>query len=253
MPRLAQRTLAALVVLSLTLGPNVGLAQDPAEEQARSLYDEGTIAYRTANYEEAVRLFESAFERAVSVGDAGRREAILHELQFDLARAQTKAYEIDLDATRLRRARDLLGRYLESTSDAEAERILVWIDDRLAGGTGDPTQKDTDAARPLFVAGAFFVGVGVAGGVGISVAGLSMARRAQTEWNDGPSMADRESARSKGTTGNTLLIVGGAAGGALVVTGLVLLGVGANKRKASTAFSPMLGPGLAGLTIEGRF
>jgi hypothetical protein len=48
--------------------------------------------------------------------------------------------------------------------------------------------------------------------------------------------------------------VGGALGGAALVTGAVLLGIGLKRRSdAKTAAAPLLAPGLAGVSLRGRF
>ena len=83
--------------------------------------------------------------------------------------------------------------------------------------------------------------------------GLAMGSSANDVDPD-QSIDDRRSQFDRGRTGNTLAYVGGAVGGALLVTGAVLLGIGLKKRSTGTmAVAPWGGRRSAGVSLGGRF
>lgn len=256
MGRIVRTLVSSSLAASLVLAPLTAGAQDPAAEQARALFDEGNAAYRSGDFGKASELYESALGRAASISDPGQRSSTQRELQFNIARVETRAYEKDRSTLHLDKAKRMLEQYLATGPDSEAERLLVWVNDQLEGAGASSGPDPRKGPEPAMVAGAFFIGLGVAGGVGAGVAGATIASSAQDQWEEGPSMKEREDALSRGRTGNILIIAGSIGGAVLTVTGLALVGVGARKkreREARVVVAPSLAPGHAGVALSGRF
>lgn len=252
--------------------------QSPALRDAEALYKRGRSSFETANYLEAIDLWEEAYGL---VEDVPENAAIKAALIYNIAAAQEKAYDIDTDVTHLRQAAVLMETYARSVpalygDEDEAEVELAKIDKRLAElrqriedaeasqpSDPDPTPDPADPAaeptftpdpraKPLIIAGAVTAGVGVVG-LGLMAGGLAMGSSAN-ELDEDVSLEDRRAQFDRGRTGNTLAYVGGAAGGVLLVTGAVLLGIGLKKRSTGTmAIAPWGGRRSAGMSLGGRF
>lgn len=252
--------------------------QSPALRDAEALYKRGRSSFETANYLEAIDLWEEAYGL---VEDVPENAAIKAALIYNIAAAQEKAYDIDTDVTHLRQAAVLMETYARSVpalygDEDEAEVELAKIDKRLAelrqriedaeasqpsdpdptpdpaDPTAEPTFTADPRAKPLIIAGAVTAGVGVVG-LGLMAGGLAMGSSAN-ELDEDVSLDDRRAQFDRGRTGNTLAYVGGAAGGVLLVTGAVLLGIGLKKRSTGTmAIAPWGGRGSAGMSLGGRF
>ena len=255
-------------------------APDPSLAEAETLYKRGRTSFETANYLEAIELWTQAYGL---VDDAPENAAIKAALIYNIAAAQEKAYDIDTDITHLRQAQVLLETYARSVptlygdgpeSQAEQEKVQARLDELEARideaeasippteptdptgpteptGPTPPPQTD-DRAKPLIIAGAVTAGLGVAG-LGLMAGGMAMGSGAN-DVPDGQSIDDRRSQFDRGRTGNTLAYVGGAVGGALLVTGAVLLGIGLKKRSASQlSAAPWGGRGTAGVQVHARF
>ena len=127
--------------------------------------------------------------------------------------------------------------------------------------TDEPDKKNPGLG--LIVAGAVLTGVGLGVGVGGTTAfGLRAQDRADKVEQAGTTNPDNltldqvRSLDDEGQQAETLQIVMGAVGGALAVTGIALIAVGAVKRKKAkkqTALAPSFGPGYAGIALSGRF
>jgi len=248
-----------------------------ALQDAEALYKRGRTSFETANYLEAINLWEEAYGL---VQDVPENAAIKAALIYNIAAAQEKAYDIDTDITHLRQAAVLMETYARSVpalygDEDEAQLELEKIEKRLAelrqrieeaeaaapepGPDPDPgpeviepTFKPDPRAKPLIIAGAVTAGLGVVG-LGLMAGGLAMGSSAN-ELGEDVSLEDRRAQFDRGRTGNTLAYVGGAAGGVLLVTGAVLLGIGLKKRSTGTmAVAPWGGRGTAGLSVGGRF
>lgn len=275
-----------LVVFALALAPlelHAAPPGDDAAAAAQSAYEKGVAEYDTSNYEAAVESFRVAFESARKIEDEQLRSFVTAALWFNLARAQSKAYDIDRDAKRLRQAQDLIGKYLalnlEAAERSDAELVQAEIERKLAtadttvapqgdggstGGDGDvtggtdappPSSKDPRPGRGLVIGGAVLAGVGVVAGAGLVGAGAGLAGQAKDDFQAAPDAAGRDDAESRGATANALGVTGMVAGGVLLVGGVALIVVGVRKNKAAgrMAFTPTLSPQGGGFVLQGRF
>jgi len=248
-----------------------------ALRDAEALYKRGRTSFETANYLEAIDLWEEAYGL---VQDVPENAAIKAALIYNIAAAQEKAYDIDTDITHLRQAAVLMETYAGSVpslygDEGEAAIELEKIEKRLAElrqrieeaeaaapqtdpdpaphpEVIEPTFKPDPRAKPLIIAGAVTAGLGVVG-LGLMAGGLAMGSSAN-ELDEDVSLEDRRDQFDRGRSGNTLAYVGGAAGGVLLVTGAVLLGLGLKKRSTGTmAVAPWGGRRSAGVSVGGRF
>jgi tetratricopeptide (TPR) repeat protein len=144
-----------LLALALALAPlelRAAPPSDDAASAAQSAYEKGVAAYDTSDYEAAVELFRTAFESARKIEDEQVRSFVIAALWFNLARAQSKAYDIDRDSKRLRQAQDLIGKYLALNLDAaertDAEAIQAEIERKLAGGGSEGGTGGTGTPPP---------------------------------------------------------------------------------------------------------
>jgi hypothetical protein len=104
-------------------GAEMPESDDEAVTRAREAYEAGKLAYRTAQYEEAVDHFLTSFADAEAIEDDETRAQVQSTLYYNLGQAQLKAYGLDRDRARLTQARDLLRNHLhEGYSLTEAER-----------------------------------------------------------------------------------------------------------------------------------
>jgi hypothetical protein len=224
-------------------------------------------------------------------GAEGNQVKVL--LIYNIATAREKQFDVSRDPAELRQAAILLRNFEESIpalygdgAEAEAERAKV--QERLAAfeqrlreheaaqadaGEGGSTTTEPDpgtgtqpddggdgggspppGARGLVIGGAVAAGLGV-GGLALMGAGLGMGARANDLSGLDPSDIDGRRARfDRGRTGNTLAVVGAAAGGVLLVTGAVLLGLGLRRsRAANVAIAPVPARGGTALVLHGRF
>lgn len=245
--------------------------------EAEALYKRGRSSFETANYLEAIDLWEEAYGL---VEDVPENAAIKAALIYNIAAAQEKAYDIDTDVTHLRQAAVLMETYARSVpalygEGPEGEAELEKIDKRLAelrqrieeAEASVPTpQPEPDApqpvieptftpdprAKPLIIAGAVTAGLGLAG-LGLMAGGLAMGSAAN-DLEDGLSIEDRRAQFDRGRTGDTLAYVGAIGGGVLLVTGAVLLGLGLKKRSTGlVSVAPFGGRRTAGMSVGGRF
>ena len=253
-------------------------AQSDALAEAEALYKKGRTSFETANYLEAIELWTEAYG---IVDDAPENAAIKAALIYNIAAAQEKAYDIDADIRHLRQAAVLMQTYAtnvpllygegpEGTAELEkVETRLAELRARIAEAEAAQPEPETEPepdpdpepqpepqpdpkAKPLIIAGAVTAGLGVAG-LGLMAGGLAMGSSANDVDPD-QSIDDRRSQFDRGRTGNTLAYVGGAVGGALLVTGAVLLGIGLKKRSTGTmAVAPWGGRRSAGVSLGGRF
>jgi hypothetical protein len=245
-------------------------AQDPAVEEARDLYQRGTIKYAASDYIAALDLFTQAFECAAQIDDEEKRESVLVGLRYNLALAHTKAYEIDGDVGHLRRARDLFRKYLGTQADPEdavdaktrleeVEATLQEFEERREDDTGEedifsmpsPT-RDKPKTNGLVVGGIVLSSISAAG-VGLLTGGLVIGNKAEQDYADGPTREERDDALAKGKRGNALAIAGGATAAVLLGAGIALIVVGKRRGPNKTAVAPAIGPESTGIALCGRF
>jgi hypothetical protein len=279
--RAAVRFLGVFLTACLWL-PSHALAapsEDDASVEARRLFDEGSARYETADFAGAVEFFTRAYKRAREIEDDVERQSVVNALLFNLARAHKRAYAVDGELTHLRQAEELLRMYTEpedKQNEEDAVAMLAEIRNELAriDSEGDqpasapdsepapqpePAPAPAPAQSDKKMNGIMIAGIGLAAGSliggGLAIAGAIRANAAEEEFQDGPTRDDRLAARQKGESSNTMVIAGAAIGGALLVTGAVLIGVGAAKKKkqSSASIYPILGPQNAGLGLSARF
>lgn len=293
--------LRACLSVALALAP-VTIRAAPVEDgevelaRAKELFDSGVARYTAADYEAAVDLWLQAYALIPPIYE---NRLILAELIYNVARAQQKWFEIDKDIKHLRQAREILDRYLGEVTELyppeqveiERERIQEQIDEldrRIAAEEAELARREAELAermRPKFDeeadarekrrnkamigSGAALTALG-AGGIGMFVTGLIIARNAENTVAGMPLQSDipsRESAINRGRAGNGLMVTGALAGGVFLAAGVPLLGVGLvaeKKRKQRRAaagldvarlehLGPMWLPGGLGWSLGGRF
>lgn len=126
--------------------------------------------------------------------------------------------------------------------------------------TGDPNPVvdggSGGAGKPLIFAGAGVAALGLAG-VGVGAAFLAIGKSKNDEVGElvGPDdEASRVDAITAGERANTIAIGGLVAGGVLLATGGVLIGLGLKKNKSSkVAAVPWMQRNGGGVTLTGRF
>lgn len=271
-----------------TTGPSA--EADPLAD-AQRLYDRGKAKFETADYADAIELWTEAYAIVPETPESSQIKVLL---LYNIATAREKQFEVSRDPAELRKATILLQSFEEGIPalygegpEAVAERAKVQerraaIEVRLreaeaaqGGGEDDdtgaeplpPTEPTTPiddggeaparGGRGLVIGGAVAAGLGV-GGLGLMAAGLGMGARANDISDLEPDDVDGRRERfDRGRTGNVLAIAGGVAGGVLLVTGAVLLGIGvprlaAGKRGAVALLPAPLRSG-TGLVLSGRF
>jgi len=230
-------------------------ATDPAEEEARSLFEEGTVGYNTSDYAKAVDAFAKAYSKAAEIEDDDQREHVMNTLLFNLARSHFKAYDVDRDVEHLRKAKDLLEKYLAKEKDLgdelDAEILLKKTEKRLVelepqeektigdepAVTPEQSQPPTDKPRVngLMIGGIVMITAGV-GGLAVMTGGLVRANKAVDSCKSQPT--ERDDARNDIEGGNRMAFIGGVTGGLVLATGVVLLALGARKRSRRMALVP---------------
>lgn len=264
---------------------------DPLAD-AQRLYDRGKAKFETADYTDAIELWTEAYAIVPETPESSQIKVLL---LYNLATAREKQFEVSRDPAELRKAAILLQSFEDSIAtlygegeEAEAERAkvrekLAAVEARLreheaAQVPADDGDEPTEAAEPtdvepttppeaddeparasrgLVIGGAVAAGLGV-GGLGLMAAGLGMGARANDISDLAPNdIDDRRDRFDRGRTGNALAIAGGVAGGVLLVTGAVLLGLGLSRARAGRSSTMALAPaplrGGTGLVLHGRF
>jgi len=128
----------------------------------------------------------------------------------------------------------------------------------------DPVDpKAAKQARTFTIVGASLLGVGAAVGLGGGI-GLGLLARNRSEQvasveegenPDGLTLSQLEDLDAEGRSFELWQIVTAASGGAMAITGAVLLGVGSKRRSngATAGLRPTLHRNFAGATLSGRF
>jgi hypothetical protein len=268
--------------------PGAATTETPPNDlaEAQRLYEEGRAAYDTFNYDAAISLWTTALARVPQTAEAG---AIRNAIVYNLASAQLKAYALDHDELRLKRARLLLEKYLAEQADgadpADVERVTAQmneIDAELAKTekTQDP-KTDTTAIVPPppdekphvpSKRGTVMIGVGAtllvvaAGLTGGMATGIVIGRRAETRLGELDTLEDedeRPDVVARGKLGNRTAIATGVVAGLALAGGIALVIVGKRTRERDkveartgprtiTRIGPMLAPGMFGLGAQVR-
>jgi tetratricopeptide (TPR) repeat protein len=217
--------------------PQIEPRQEPDDEVAQRYFEEGARRYDAGNYNGAIESFEKA-----------RRVKSLPALDYNIGRT----YD------RLDRPRDALvayKRYVVVTPappDLEKVRARIEVlEKRVAAETPPPASPQAAAPKPsgkTFLAAGAAVG---AVGVGALAAGIAcgvLAKQTADSFTNGSTYDASKDRRGRDyqTAEGVLLGVGGAA----VITGAVLLAIGAKQHHAAMALLPTLAPGRAALTLS---
>jgi tetratricopeptide (TPR) repeat protein len=236
--------------------------EDPNYERAVEAYRRGTELYNEAKFEEALEAFQEAATLYASP-----------DFQFNIAKCYERLNKYE-DAIRsyelyLRTAEDSGDRAVIEASITDLKRRIEERDAAAAEANKDPEpDPDTGPKKPpgraLVIAGGALLGVGAAvalgGGLGFGIP-VSRDNAILGEVADGNpdrlTFAEADALADQARQNQTLELVMIGVGGALVLTGAVLLGVGmSKKKKANTArlqVAPTWGRTGAGLTLSGRF
>jgi tetratricopeptide (TPR) repeat protein len=282
----------ALSVAAAPLSVGAEEAADPLVE-ARDLYERGTAKFETADYAGAIALWTDAYARVPATAELSEvKTLILYNLATARERAyevdgdlgQLRKALILLDGFLESVDTIYADPEVAAKERAEAESRRAAIEARItaaeeaeaAGEVVEPAEKPSaeaivvapwptlpDAGPPpgrgLVLGGAALLGLGGAS-LGLMTTGVILGVRANDiDALDPENFADRREQFERGRLGNTLAIAGGAAAGVTLIGGAVLLALGLKKQRAaakeqsSAIVAPLLGPGLAGLRIGGRF
>lgn len=262
-------------------------AVDPISE-AKAWHLEADAKYNTADYEGAITAWQKAFAALPRTAEANTYRSLI---LYNIAAAREKLFALRGDVEQLKQAKILLEQfeasidetYAAAPEQGEQERArvqekLAAIDAQIAqteaepapepAPTATPTTNEpvtnpptTDApatrsktpARTYFIVGGVLSGLGVAAGAGM-VAALVVGRRANDlDGLDDRDFAGREAQFDRGRQANTAAFATGTLGGVLLAAGIAMIVVGAKRRDTRTAVTPVLGRGLAGIGVGGRF
>jgi hypothetical protein len=284
--RAASRVLGvvtALTVFTVSCPPALAAAPADSEADLGAMWREASTLMETAQYPDAIEKLTTLYAAIASDPDA---HALRLRVRWSLHLAHIKTYERDSDREHLLISRDLLADYVGELADgeadlrADADAALTDVEAKLArtepkddpgpaapvgpegsadSNPGADPQEDS-AAEPQSVAqphagrGLVFTG-GVLGGLALVAAGIGLggyvkANNAVGAFEDDPAMplTDAQDEVGSGNALGTAFIV---TGGVLAVTSIVLIAVGAKKRKA--ALSPTMSRTGGGLAIGGAF
>jgi tetratricopeptide (TPR) repeat protein len=234
--------------------------EDPNYTRAVEAYRLGTELYNDAKFEEALAAFQEAATLYASP-----------DFQFNIAKCYERLGKYE-DAIRsyelyLRTAEDTGDSAVIEASIADLQRR---IEERDAAAENQskpdlvPVGPTKPPGRKLVITGGVLLGIGAAvalgGGLGF---GIPVSSRNSTLGDvlddnpDGLTFSEADALANEAKLYQTLELVMIGVGGALVITGAALLGVGMSKnKKAKTAqlrVAPTWGRTGAGLSLSGSF
>ena len=227
---------------------------------ARLHFAYGTVRFEAADYEQALRHFQDAqglFPAPAFHYNIGKCQEELGK--YEAAISSYEAYVRGVpDAPPTVVARiERLKETLASGADPGASGPVP--DGGDDGAKGSP-------GRGLVITGGTLLGVGaVTGAVGVAVFGMRARDRSdqvQAIFDGNPDGASYGAALAldeEGRAAELQQIIFGAAGGAVAVTGAVLLAIGLKKQRSASAptaawqLTPSLHAGRAGFNLSGRF
>lgn len=234
--------------------------EDPNFQRAVEAYRRGTELYNAAKFDEALEAFQEAATLYASP-----------DFQFNIA----KCYERLNKYEEAIRSYELYLRTAEDTGDSAVVEASIAdlkrrIEERDAAAENEPepepepTGPTKPPGRTLVLTGGVLLGVGAAvalvGGLafGIPVSSKNATLGEVLDDNpDGLTFAEADKIADAARSSQTIELVMIGVGGALVLTGAVLLGVGMSKnKKAKTArlqVAPTWGRNGAGLSLSGSF
>ena len=240
------------------------IKSDPNFERAVEAYQRGTELYAEAKFEEALAAFQEAATLYASP-DFQFNIAKCHERLGNYEEA-IRSYEVYL-----RTAEDISDRALIENSIADLEKRIAERDAAAANANEKPEpepepepEPGKPKGRPLIISGAAILGVGVAvglgGGLGFGIPVASANSQLGDVLADNPerlTFQEADDLATRARSQQTLELVMIGVGGALAVTGAVLIGVGVAKNKKATSARVRVAPSWAssgaGLTVWGSF
>jgi hypothetical protein len=290
---LRARTLVASVLATSLIAPPVSAAPaaTDADRKAQADFEAGFIAgqqqFDGGQFVEAARTWgKAAANLKESAKNKDNRQAVFEYI----AEAWTKGLAGSEDVALLREAVQELDAYCKGFTVAYGTETPVLPKIVQARDTLQEQLKAAEASKPSTPEGpadlppdeqpegptepgeggpkwkGLAIGGGVALGVGVGLVVMAAVGGARgqaiekdfTQMSCDPNMPAPGQCTTLADTGktmNTLAIAGGVAGGVLVITGAVLLGIGLKRRAASQqqAFAPALGPNFVGFTLRGSF
>lgn len=242
-------------------------SSDEEKDEAEALSDKAIAEFSAKNYTGAVELFQKAYEidpnpnYLFNIGrvyeEAGDFEhAVEHYAKF----VKQPGVELDSREVALERLR-VLRAILEETKEPQEEPKDPPPEEPkdVVEPQPQPQPVDTDAQRKRKVmraAGFGLVGAGAGALIGAAVVGSLAQNDRDTAYDrdEADSLTARQDlldkAQTKALTADVLYGVGGA----LLLTGVVLVAVGYSKPKQSrVALTPSFGPGGGGMELRLRF
>lgn len=271
--------------VSLALGSSVALAAPPGDapppetpegttdtgsteaqkDEASKLSDQAIEKFQAKDYEGAVKLFEEAYSidpepnYLFNIGRVYEEAGNLDKaVEFYAKFVKQPGVEISSRETALERLK-VLRAILEETTEKPKDEPKDEPKDDPVVDNNTPVQPpvDEDAKRKrknMRIAGFALLGVGAGAMIGGGVAGglaSSDHRKANEVSDPAEGVPLLESSQTKSLAANVLF----GAGGALLLTGVILVAVGFSKPKAKSrvALTPSFGPRGGGLELQMRF
>lgn len=271
--------------VSLTLGSSVAFAAPPTEadqaappaetetetgatdeekSEAESLSEQAIAEFTAKNYTGAVELFQRAYDTdpqpnyLFNIGrvyeEAGDLE---HAVEYYGKFVKQPGVEIGSRETALERLRVLRAILEETKGPDEPEEKDPDETERVIVPPPQPVDEDAQRKRKVMrISGFALVGVGAGALIGGAVVGsLAQTDRDKAfDRDEADSLVARQyyldKSKTKALTADVLYGVGGA----LLLTGVVLVAVGYTKPKPQRlAVTPSFGPGGAGVDLRLRF
>lgn len=280
-PRHPLRLLALGLSVSLGLGSVPALAGPPAETpveapidteaRAMTAFTDGQTAYDRGEYQVALELFleaQSLYSSPAFHYNIGRCYEALENYEQAIT-----SYNAYLRATKSSTGSDPEDKTNIENTIARLQKLLeIQRAEEEAARNKDPvviikeTEREAPPGRAALIAGGVLttLGVGLAAGGGAGFGSMAASASDQLERvyagnPDDVTLAQARELDTKGSGAEIGQIVAMTVGGALAVTGVALLIVGAIKAKKgkvdkpAAQLLPALGPGNAGLVLQGRF
>lgn len=269
------RLFASLLTVALVTAP-IHVAQ--AAPSFEDLYTQGQEKFDAGDYGAAGDLWGQAVRTMEESSDNSATRQTLMNVALD---AYLRAYRSDDDRVHIDNAKALLDEYeasleasgTELTTEIASEKgkiddilanlaavdepIEEPVDEPIDEPIEEPVFADQKPGQGLVIGGGVMIGVGAAG-AGLLVAGLVLGGSAQKDFDAATPFTDeRDAARKRGQTMNTLAITGGIVAPVFLGAGIALLIIGLKRNKdarlRNVMVLPAAGPGYAGVGFSGAF
>ena len=270
--------LASITVsVSLALGSSVALAApaDSAEgpdtgsteaekDQAESLSEQAIAEFSAKNFDGAVALFQQAYEidpnpnYLFNIGRVHEEAGNLEQaVEFYAKFVKQPGVDLDSREVALERLKVLRAIVEETKEPDEDEPVVTDPEPVEPAPVAQPVDDESERKRKVMrISGFALLGVGAGALIGGAVTGsLAQADRdAAFDRDQADSLTARQDflgkAETKALTADVLYGVGGA----LLLTGVVLVAVGYSKPKTQrVAVTPSFGPRSGGVALHMRF